>query len=519
MWIRILITLGLLAVLAMEPLAAPTRVPGRLFMQDREAEGVDVTLARFNDRRLRVFDRQIAYRDERKACVRFELPAELPWPGAPLRVELEAYNDDRKYLRTIWFEVDGIGGYLAVQRVAAGQYRGSGTVGPGQHKRWVLPLDCLPISLEGERTTSLDLDMVLRQPGTHTICAWISTYARYGPKSWITLDVVGSPAPNHSGQDTTDEPAFSEIGFKDSPGRTARVEPCAGRTRSLPNRSLRLTLLRHPDPRGNFDEPVCGVLEVRKTRNGEPVELLQRFDLIAGESRTPRFYLDYVFADYLPQTGVVVLKQSKALRLYDVKSHRLSELFRPPECIGEDGRSYTIEWLQALDQDRFLYGEAVSCHPFLICSDRPEKRFFYLEAAGTYTLFRDEGGRLLAAETESSALYRFPARAGRNARFALTYFLNERGMNAYRKKDYTQAVKWFDRAAEVTPEDYLYPYTNLAGSLALAGMTDEALAQLRRACSLDRSFTRERMSRDPDFADLRNSSQFHEILQSVCAEN
>ena len=519
MWIRVLITFGVLAVLAFEPLAAPTRLPGQLFMQDREAEGVDVTLARFNDRRIRVFDRQVAYRNERKACVRFELPADLPWPGTPLRVELEAYNDDPKYLRAIWFEVDGIGGYLAVQRVTPGQYRGAGTVGPGQHKRWVLPLDRLPISLEGKTTTSVDLDVVLRQPGTHTICAWISTYARYGPKSWITLDLVGSPAPNHSGQDTTDEPKVSAIGSKDGPGRNAGIEPCAGRTRSLPNRSLRLTLLRHPDPRGDFDEPVCGILEVSQTRNGEPVKLLQRFDLIAGESGTAGFYLDYVFADYLPPTGVVVLKQSKALRLYDVTSHRLSELIRPPECIGEDGRSYTIERLLALDQDRFLYGEAVSCHPFLIRSDRPEKRFFYLEAAGTYTLFRDEGGRLLAAEPESSALYRFPARAGRNARFSLTYSLNERGMNAYRIKDYMQAVKWFDRAAEVTPEDYLYPYTNLAGSLDLAGMTDAALDQLRRACILDRSFTRERMLRDADFAGLRNSTRFREMLQGVCAEN
>ena len=58
-------------------------------MQGREADGVDVTLTRFNGRRLRVFDRQIAYRNDRKACLRFELPDEMRMTGTPLHLELE----------------------------------------------------------------------------------------------------------------------------------------------------------------------------------------------------------------------------------------------------------------------------------------------------------------------------------------------------------------------------------------------------------------------------------------------
>ena len=39
----------------------------------------------------------------------------------------------------------------------------------------------------------VDFDTGLRQPGSRTVCAWISSYADYGPESWFTLDLVGSP--------------------------------------------------------------------------------------------------------------------------------------------------------------------------------------------------------------------------------------------------------------------------------------------------------------------------------------
>jgi len=169
MCLRVLIFLA--ASLALEAVAAPDGVPGRLFMQGRDADAVPVTLARYHGRRIRVLDHQVAYRNDRKACVRFELPPELPLSDTPLRLELEAYNDDRVYLRTPWFEVDRIGGYIAVQRVAEGQHRGSGTIGPGEQKRWVLPLDRLPVSLKGKATSVVNFDAVFRQPGPHTVCA------------------------------------------------------------------------------------------------------------------------------------------------------------------------------------------------------------------------------------------------------------------------------------------------------------------------------------------------------------
>ena len=519
MFIRLLIFIGIFSVLAPHAWAAPDRVPARLFMQGREAEGVDITLAQFNDRRIRVFDQQTAYRNDQKACVRFELPAELPWADTPLRLELEAYNDDRTYMRAIWFEVDGIGGYLDVQRVDEGQHRGSGTIAPRERKRWNLLLDNLPLSLEGKTTTIVDLDVVLRQPGPHTICAWISTYAKYGPESWITLDVVGSPAPGSSDRQAGTRPAPAATDGKQPRSRRTAADPCSRWTWQLKDHGLQVALKQRPDSAALYDQPVCSVLEVSSTRGGRPETLLHSYDLNANEPRMPGYLLNYKFANYFPRSGLVVLQRARALRLYDVTTHTLSQPVGPRECIGVDAQSSNSKRLEALEDGQYLYGVAVNCHPFLLSTKRPGHTYKYLETIGTYALFADQAGRIQAAEPQTKRLYKFAARAGRDARFSLTYFLNDRGMAAYRQKNYMQAAKWFNRAAAVTPADYLYPHTNLAGSMALAGLTREALEQLQRACALDRSFTRPRMLRDSDFDSLRNYKQFREILNGVCAED
>lgn len=154
-----------------------------------EGQAVDLPLGTSLVRRVRLFDRQIAYRNDRKACVTFELPVRRPQAVQAINMYLDAYNDDSQYLRAIWFEVDGIGGYLGVQRVAEGQVRGDGTIRPRELKSWRLPLDRFPISIEGETIPEFDYASRLSVAGTHTVCSWISTYAQYGPNSWITLDL------------------------------------------------------------------------------------------------------------------------------------------------------------------------------------------------------------------------------------------------------------------------------------------------------------------------------------------
>ena len=164
---------------------------GMLYPHGRGGEGqaVDLPLGTELVRRVRLFDRQIAYRNDRKACITFELPVRRPEAVQAIDMHLDAYNDDSQYLRAIWFEVDGTGGYLGVSKVAEGQVRGDGTIRPKERKSWRLSLDRFPVSIEGETIPEFDYAGWLLQPGPHTVCSWISTYAQYGPNSWITLDL------------------------------------------------------------------------------------------------------------------------------------------------------------------------------------------------------------------------------------------------------------------------------------------------------------------------------------------
>ena len=169
--------------------AAEEAIPGSFFLQGDEGQSRAVSLPVGVATRIRVFDRQIAYRNDNKACVTFVLPA---WARAAssMGLALQAYNDDRSYLRAVWFEVDGVGGYLAVHNVAPGQHRGTGTIAPGQRKAWQLPLDRFPISRQGAESAEVNFQKVLQAPGSHTLCSWLSTYRKYGPQSWITLDLI-----------------------------------------------------------------------------------------------------------------------------------------------------------------------------------------------------------------------------------------------------------------------------------------------------------------------------------------
>jgi len=166
-------------------------VGGMLYPHGRADEGkaVELPLGTSLVQRIRLFDRQIAYRNDRKACVTFELPVRRREAVLAINMHLDAYNDDSTYLRAIWFEVDGIGGYLGVHKVAEGQVRGDGTIRPKERKSWQLSLDRFPVSIEGETIPEFDFASRLLDGEPHTVCSWISTYAQYGPSSWITLDL------------------------------------------------------------------------------------------------------------------------------------------------------------------------------------------------------------------------------------------------------------------------------------------------------------------------------------------
>ncbi len=169
--------------------AAEDGIAGSFFIQGKAEQAQPVSLPVSTVTRIRLFDRQTTYRNDNKACVTFSLPP-FANTASNMMLHLQAYNDDKSYLRAVWFEVDGVGGYLSTHKVAPGQQRGSGTIGPGQLKDWQLPLAQLPIALKGEAKAEVNFQAMLQAPGSHTLCSWISTYLKYGPDAWITLDLV-----------------------------------------------------------------------------------------------------------------------------------------------------------------------------------------------------------------------------------------------------------------------------------------------------------------------------------------
>ena len=141
----------------------------------------------------RLLDHVIAYRDDHKAVIEFDLAPSTPFEAALIHVE--AYNDDALFPRAVRFELDGQGGYLGtVGILESGQVRGAGVLAPKEKAEWHYDLLALGVGHtvgEGvELRNNLSLLDRLRSPGHHKIVAWVSTYAQYGPASWLTLDLV-----------------------------------------------------------------------------------------------------------------------------------------------------------------------------------------------------------------------------------------------------------------------------------------------------------------------------------------
>lgn len=148
----------------------------------------------------RLLERQAAYRNDHKICTRFRLPVR-PHAIRATALTIEAYNDDRRYARTLWLEIDGVGGYLAADRYQRGQYSGRGVLRPGQRKHFYVNLDDVPLSIQGRASSRVNFERLLQQTGEHTLCTWISTYGQYGPGSWVTVDLqlqTDRPLPRHA---------------------------------------------------------------------------------------------------------------------------------------------------------------------------------------------------------------------------------------------------------------------------------------------------------------------------------
>jgi hypothetical protein len=136
-----------------------------------------------------LLDKAIAVRDGDHARVEFEIPAGADVNRAFARVT--AYNDDATYTRAVWFQLDGNGGYLGTVGIGPHDVGGQGVLDVKQTKHWAYDLDEVDVGhtlSDQEQFTGSFLD-VLRRDTRHVVEAWVSTYAQFGPGSWVSLDL------------------------------------------------------------------------------------------------------------------------------------------------------------------------------------------------------------------------------------------------------------------------------------------------------------------------------------------
>lgn len=171
--------------------AAAAQVPGELFYQGDEASRRSVKLPVRTEAvwRIMLLDEVISYRNDRKATVTFSLPEAIRQQVTAAELVVNAYNDDRTYARTVWFEVNGAGGYLGARQGAPGQYGGQGVLRQGEQKELRYDLAEVPIAIGGG-TEPVDFQDILLRPGPHTLSCWISTYAQYGPGSTVSVELI-----------------------------------------------------------------------------------------------------------------------------------------------------------------------------------------------------------------------------------------------------------------------------------------------------------------------------------------
>ena len=158
--------------------------------QDPHKEKIELPITIETIRKIILFEKTISYRNSKKACIEFELSDHLVENLNSIEMMLEAYNDDSRYLRAIWFEIDGVGGYIGTHRVAASQVRGDATIGPKQQKKWAFDLSNCAIASKNMGNQKVDFFKILKKPGRHTVTCWISTYEQYGPNSWVSVALI-----------------------------------------------------------------------------------------------------------------------------------------------------------------------------------------------------------------------------------------------------------------------------------------------------------------------------------------
>lgn len=170
--------------------AADLTISPRIYYGKNNPEGLDIELPvkAHTIYSLKLFEQIISYRNDKKAHIDFTLPPSVINQSNNIEMILEAYNDDHQYLRAIWFEIDSVGGYLGVTKVADGQYRGNISLPPKQKNRWKIDLSQVYVSTNNSEKR-VNFTELLKRPGIHTLSCWISTYGKFGPQSWVSVEL------------------------------------------------------------------------------------------------------------------------------------------------------------------------------------------------------------------------------------------------------------------------------------------------------------------------------------------
>lgn len=102
-------------------------------------------------------------------------------------IEAHLDKDAKTEEGMIYFELDGVGGFIGCEKDLNGEAFGEGIIKKGQTKTWNYDLSKIrfaPTDKPGQKTVNM-LDL-LNAKKTHQIKCWVSG----GSKSWVTVKII-----------------------------------------------------------------------------------------------------------------------------------------------------------------------------------------------------------------------------------------------------------------------------------------------------------------------------------------
>ncbi|MCE1246105.1 MAG: hypothetical protein LWY06_05630 [Firmicutes bacterium] len=105
------------------------------------------------------------------------------------KVVIEAYmdKDSKNEEGTVWFEIDGVGGFVGCEKELNGEAFGEGVIKKGATKTWTYDLSKIkyaPADKPGQKT--VNMIELLNDKKSHTVKCWVNG----GSKSHVTVKII-----------------------------------------------------------------------------------------------------------------------------------------------------------------------------------------------------------------------------------------------------------------------------------------------------------------------------------------